>query len=126
MQDKSASRRVSNTAVAQAVRWVRAQVRGVPTHTLIWTLIACSATFCLLQGLRGQTRHTDQTAVTNKAAEKVDDLLPDLSEEKQAKEDESEKNTEDEEEEENEQKADSENDDEEELVKKDESHDESF
>ncbi|XP_005802101.1 lipase maturation factor 2 isoform X2 [Xiphophorus maculatus] len=133
LKDKSASRRVSNTSVAQAVRRVRAQVRGVPAHTLIWTLIACSATFCLLQGLRGKNRHTEQTAVTNKAAEKVDDLneggdesLSDHSEEKQAKEDESEKNTDDEEEEENEQKSVSENDDEEELVKKDESHDESF
>ncbi|XP_014900225.1 lipase maturation factor 2a [Poecilia latipinna] len=133
LKDKSASRRVSNTAVAQAVRWVRAQVRGVPAHTLIWTLLACSATFCLLQGLRNKNRHAEQTAVTDEAAEKVDDpneggdeSLSDHSEEKQAEEDESEKNTEDEEEEENEQKLVGENDDEEELVKKDETHDESF
>lgn len=42
---------MSNTSVAQVVRWVRSQVRGVPAHTLIWTIIVCSATICLLQQL---------------------------------------------------------------------------
>lgn len=45
---------MSNTSVARTVRWVRSQVRGVPTHTLIWTIIGCSATICLLQLLQGQ------------------------------------------------------------------------
>uniref|UniRef100_A0A3B3BJP9 Lipase maturation factor n=1 Tax=Oryzias melastigma TaxID=30732 RepID=A0A3B3BJP9_ORYME len=66
LKDKSSSRRLSNSTVAQAVRWVRPQVRGVPAHTLIWTLIACSATFCLLQGLRNRNQrvsvvHPDTT-----------------------------------------------------------------
>ncbi|XP_028287635.1 lipase maturation factor 2a [Parambassis ranga] len=52
LKDKSAPRRVSNNTVARAMQWLRSQVRGVPTPTLIWTLIACSTTFCLLQGLR--------------------------------------------------------------------------
>lgn len=45
---------MSNTSVARTVRWVRSQVRGVPTHTLIWTIIGCSATICLLQLLQGK------------------------------------------------------------------------
>uniref|UniRef100_A0A669EPB3 Lipase maturation factor n=1 Tax=Oreochromis niloticus TaxID=8128 RepID=A0A669EPB3_ORENI len=45
LKDKSPPRRLSNTTVAQAVRWVRSQVRGVPAHTLIWTLIAY--VFCI-------------------------------------------------------------------------------
>lgn len=52
LQDKSAPRRMSNNTVARAMQWLRSQVRGVPAPTLIWTLIACSTTFCLLQGLR--------------------------------------------------------------------------
>lgn len=45
---------MSNTSVARTVRWVRSRVRGVPTHTLIWTIIGCSATICLLQLLQGR------------------------------------------------------------------------
>ncbi|KAM9754422.1 lipase maturation factor 2a [Menidia menidia] len=61
LKDKSAPRRVSSTGVAKVMRWVRSQIRGVPAHTLIWTLMACSATFCLLQGLRkGDKRRNDQ------------------------------------------------------------------
>ncbi|MEQ2221595.1 hypothetical protein ILYODFUR_017445 [Ilyodon furcidens] len=126
LKDKSAPRRVSNATVAQAVRWVRTQVRGVPAHTLIWTLIACCATFCLLPGLRSKNKHAEQTAVTHKMAEKVNDHTegvdedlsdPEEKQEQQAKEEEDdEKNTEDEEEddEENEQEVINENDDEEE------------
>ncbi|GAA6225474.1 lipase maturation factor 2 [Lates japonicus] len=70
LKDKSPPRRMSNTAVAQAVRWVRSQVRGVPTHILIWTLITCSTTFCLLQGLRNRNKGT---LLTHKAAGTVND-----------------------------------------------------
>ncbi|MED6294844.1 hypothetical protein CHARACLAT_025286, partial [Characodon lateralis] len=130
LKDKSAPRRVSNTTVAQAVRWVRTQVRGVPAHTLIWSLIACCATFCLLPGLRSKNKHAEQTAVTHKMAEKVNDHTegvdedlsdPEEKQEQQAKEEEDdEKNTEDEEEddEENEQEVINENDDEEEILDK--------
>ncbi|XP_040894593.1 lipase maturation factor 2a [Toxotes jaculatrix] len=65
LKDKSSPRRMSNTTVAQAVRWVRSQVRGVPTHILIWSLIACSTTLCLLQGLLNRNKGT---SVTHKAA----------------------------------------------------------
>ncbi|KAK2842208.1 hypothetical protein Q5P01_012408 [Channa striata] len=61
LKDKLPPRRMSNAAVAQAVRWVRSQVRGVPAPMLIWTLIACSTTFCLLQGLRNRNKHTGRT-----------------------------------------------------------------
>lgn len=57
MQDKSPLRRTSNTTVAQTVRWVRSQVRGVPAHTLIWALIVCSATICLFKGLQNRNEH---------------------------------------------------------------------
>lgn len=58
---------MSNTTVAQAVRWVRSQVRGLPAHTLIWTLIACSATFCLLQGLRHKNKDAEKPLNAHKA-----------------------------------------------------------
>lgn len=58
---------MSNTTVAQVVRWVRSQVRGVPAHTLIWTLIACSATFCLLQGLRNKNKAAVRPSDAHKA-----------------------------------------------------------
>ncbi|XP_072241861.1 lipase maturation factor 2a [Leuresthes tenuis] len=77
LKEKSAPRRVSNTTVAQAVRWVRSQVRGVPAHTLIWTLVACSATFCLLQGLRKGNKHRNNQA--NEAAATVSDHTQDVS-----------------------------------------------
>ena len=57
-----------NTTVAQTVRWVRSQVRGVPTHILIWTLIASSVTLCLLQGLQNRNKHTERTPLTYMAA----------------------------------------------------------
>lgn len=56
MKDKSPPR-LSNTAAAQAVRWVRSQVRGVPAHTLIWTIVVCSATLCLLWGSQNRNKH---------------------------------------------------------------------
>ncbi|MEQ2291027.1 hypothetical protein AMECASPLE_009221 [Ameca splendens] len=130
LKDKSAPRRVFNNTVAQAVRWMRTQVRGVPAHTLIWTLIACCATFCLLPGLRSKNKHAEQTAVTHKMAEKVNDHTegvgedlsdPEEKQEQQAKEEEDdEKNTEDEEEddEENEQEVINENEEEEEILDK--------
>ncbi|CAI5664348.1 unnamed protein product [Oreochromis niloticus] len=67
LKDKSPPRRLSNTTVAQAVRWVRSQVRGVPAHTLIWTLIACGATFCLVQGLRHKNKDVEKPSDAHKA-----------------------------------------------------------
>uniref|UniRef100_A0A7N8YQF4 Lipase maturation factor n=1 Tax=Mastacembelus armatus TaxID=205130 RepID=A0A7N8YQF4_9TELE len=58
LKDKSPPRRMSNTTLVWAVKWVRSQVRGVPAHILIWTLIVCSAIVCLLQGLRHRTATT--------------------------------------------------------------------
>lgn len=40
---------------------MHSQVRGVPAHVLIWTLIACSATICLLQGLLNRNKRTERT-----------------------------------------------------------------
>ncbi|XP_070828232.1 lipase maturation factor 2a [Chaetodon trifascialis] len=58
LKDKTSLRHMSNTTVAQAVRWIRSQVRGVPTHTLIWALIVCSAAICLFQELQNRNKHT--------------------------------------------------------------------
>uniref|UniRef100_A0A3P9I5G7 Lipase maturation factor n=1 Tax=Oryzias latipes TaxID=8090 RepID=A0A3P9I5G7_ORYLA len=92
LKDKSSSRRLSNTTAAQAVRWLRSQVRGVPAHTLIWTLMACSATFCLLQGLRNRNRSSrgaslinpDTTTTKPDTADDADRLLEDHKETEQA------------------------------------------
>nr|XP_033490744.1 lipase maturation factor 2a [Epinephelus lanceolatus] len=70
LKDKLPSRRISNTTVAQSVRWVRSQVKGVPPHVLIWTLIACSAAVCLLQGLQNRHKHRERTPNPHNAAEK--------------------------------------------------------
>lgn len=43
--------------MARAVRWVRSQIRGVPTPLIIWTLIGASALFCLLGALRERNKH---------------------------------------------------------------------
>ncbi|KAM7002264.1 lipase maturation factor 2a [Tautogolabrus adspersus] len=66
LKDKSPPR-MSNNAVAKAVRWIRSQVRGVPAHTLIWTLIACSATLCLLLGLLSGNKCTRNTPLPPEA-----------------------------------------------------------
>ncbi|XP_075998220.1 lipase maturation factor 2a [Genypterus blacodes] len=50
LKDKTPPRQ-SNTPVAQAVRWVRSQVRGVPAPVLIWSLMAGGIILCLLKGL---------------------------------------------------------------------------
>ncbi|XP_049928496.1 lipase maturation factor 2a [Epinephelus moara] len=70
LKDKLPSRRISNTTVVQAVRWVRSQVKGVPPHVLIWTLIACSAAVCVLQGLQNRHKHRERTPNPHNAAEK--------------------------------------------------------
>ncbi|XP_008310096.1 lipase maturation factor 2a [Cynoglossus semilaevis] len=56
LNDKSTPHQTSNKVIAQGVRWVRSQVRGVPAPILIWTLIACSVTFSLIRGLLNMTR----------------------------------------------------------------------
>lgn len=56
------------TRVARALRWVRSQVRGVPSEVLIWTLIACSATLCLLKGLRNRHKYTEPKANASETA----------------------------------------------------------
>ncbi|XP_037623491.1 lipase maturation factor 2a [Sebastes umbrosus] len=103
LKDKSPPRRMSNTAVVQAVRWVRSQVRGVPAHILLWTLIACSAAFCLLKGLQNGSKHTERTPLTHEAA--VNDhteSVPDGSSDHCGKSDEQQQQEEEEEEEEEE------------------------
>uniref|UniRef100_A0A671VLU4 Lipase maturation factor n=1 Tax=Sparus aurata TaxID=8175 RepID=A0A671VLU4_SPAAU len=75
LKDKSPVRRMSNTTVAQAVRWVRSQVRGVPAPTLIWTLIACSTIICLLQGLQNRSRHKTVSSQSDHVPDGASDLL---------------------------------------------------
>lgn len=95
LKDKSAPHRMPNTTVAQAVRWVRSRVRGVPAHILIWTLIVCSTAFCLLQRLQNRKKRT--TVCDN--AENPPDCSSDhfgKSNEQQAVEEEDEEDMEDE------------------------------
>lgn len=73
LKDKSPPRRVSNTTLAQVVRWVRSQARGVPAPALIWTLLACSATFCLLRGLHAKNKPTERSSSAPETAEKTSD-----------------------------------------------------
>ncbi|KAM9816051.1 lipase maturation factor 2a [Syngnathus typhle] len=62
LKDKSPSRRQVNSTVARAVRWLRAQVSGVPAPELIWTLVGCSATLCLLLAMpKGQKHAADSS-----------------------------------------------------------------
>ncbi|XP_059191994.1 lipase maturation factor 2a [Centropristis striata] len=68
LKDKSPSRRTPNGTVAQVVRWVRSQVRGVPAHILIWTLITCSTILCLLRGVQNRNKRTERTPLTHEAA----------------------------------------------------------
>ncbi|XP_070687148.1 lipase maturation factor 2a [Pempheris klunzingeri] len=65
LKDKSPPRRTRNTTVAQVVRWVRSQVGGVPAHILIWTLIGCSVTLCLLQRLLNRDKRTERILLEN-------------------------------------------------------------
>uniref|UniRef100_A0A1A8PNW8 Lipase maturation factor n=1 Tax=Nothobranchius rachovii TaxID=451742 RepID=A0A1A8PNW8_9TELE len=132
LKDKSPPRRVSNTTVAQMVRWFRSQVRGVPAPMLIWTLIACSATFSLLQVLLNKTKRARQTMpacnVSEKASNHTDavaDSCSDLREEtrEQQTEEEEEDGTKSEEEVE---KSDGDEDREEDRMEKEDIFDESF
>lgn len=96
MQDKSPLRRTPNNSVAKAVRWVRSQVRGVPAHTLIWTIIVCSATICLLQGLQNRNKSTTVSSHTENVPDGTSDHCG-KSDRQQAAEEEEDKEEEDEE-----------------------------
>lgn len=103
--------RTSNNSIAQAVRWVRSQVRGVPAHILIWTMLVCSATICLIQGLQSKKKqmtvsdgaenvpncssdHCGETDEQKGEAEEEEDEDDDEEEgEDEVEEDEEEKNT---------------------------------
>ncbi|XP_047452114.1 lipase maturation factor 2a [Mugil cephalus] len=131
LKDKAPPRRLSNTHIARAVRWVRSQVRGVPSHTLIWTLIACSATLCLLQGLRNRNKRAERTPLNyketwNEHTENASDRFLDhgrKSDGHQAKKEEEEEE-EEEEEDEDENAASQEEEEEEEEVEEEEEEEE--
>ncbi|XP_034032495.1 lipase maturation factor 2a [Thalassophryne amazonica] len=87
LKDRYPPRRLSKNMVAQAVRWVRSQVRGVPAPMLLWTLIACSTTFCLFQIFRSKSakREKPRTQAAHNAPLTVSDSTengPDGSSEK--------------------------------------------
>ncbi|XP_036962352.1 lipase maturation factor 2a [Acanthopagrus latus] len=90
LKDKSPVRRMSNTTVAQAVRWVRSQVRGVPAPTLIWTLIACSTIICLLQGLQNRSKHKTVSSQSDHVPDSSSDLCGESDEQQAAEEEEKE------------------------------------
>lgn len=72
LKDKSSPRRLSNSSVVQAVRWLRSQVQGFAAHTVVWTLVACSATFCLLQAVFNKKKVTQRTSVAPEAGKTED------------------------------------------------------
>ncbi|KAI3371369.1 hypothetical protein L3Q82_023972, partial [Scortum barcoo] len=103
LKDKSTPLRMSKTAVARAVRWVRSQVRGVPAPTLVWTLIVCSATLCLLQRFLNRSNHMTVSERTENLADgssnlhmKPDEQQAVEEEDKEVSEDETEEEGEDE------------------------------
>ncbi|XP_072291218.1 lipase maturation factor 2a [Eucyclogobius newberryi] len=57
LKDSSPPRRVSKAKLAHAVRWMRSQVKAVPAHLIVWTLIGCSALLCLLRALQHRSKH---------------------------------------------------------------------
>lgn len=117
VKDKSPPRRLSNTAVAQAVRWVRSQVRGVPAHTLIWTIVVCSATVCLLWGLQSRNKHPTVSTHPETVSNSSSDHCGKSDEEQEAEEEERDEEEEEEQEEEKgEVREGSENEEEEEEV----------
>lgn len=101
LKDKSPTR-MSNTSVAQAVRWVRSQVRGVPAHTLIWTVLVCSATICLLQGLQKRKKQVTVSKGTENVPDCSSDQCEESDEQKAAEDEEEEEKENDEEESEDE------------------------
>uniref|UniRef100_A0A8C5DUA9 Lipase maturation factor n=1 Tax=Gouania willdenowi TaxID=441366 RepID=A0A8C5DUA9_GOUWI len=58
LKDKLPPRHPSNNTVVQLLSWTRSQVKGIPAHTIIWTMLACSATWCFLMGLISNKNHT--------------------------------------------------------------------
>ncbi|XP_041693522.2 lipase maturation factor 2a isoform X2 [Coregonus clupeaformis] len=82
LKDKSIPRRVSEAAVPQAVRWVRSQVRGVSAPLLLWSLLFCSITLCLLRGQ--QLEITLKTKPTAAKAEPKPTATPHHTEAKEA------------------------------------------
>ncbi|KAM9352549.1 lipase maturation factor 2a [Symphorus nematophorus] len=125
LKDKSPPRRMSNSTVAKAARWVRSQVRGVPAPTLIWTIIGCSAALCLLQGLQSRKKpmtandHTEnvcdgssehcEKSDERQAAEEEEDVKEDGEDGEVEEDEEEEKDTVGGEEEEEEEEEDEEN-----------------
>lgn len=90
---------MSNAAVARAVRWVRSQVRGVPAPTLIWTILACSATICFLRASRKtKTNAREAASARAKNASESVTAQPEVSNEQMEEEEEEVKEEEEEEE----------------------------
>ncbi|XP_061917182.1 lipase maturation factor 2a [Entelurus aequoreus] len=78
LKDKSPPRRSSNSNIALAVKWMRDLVTGVPAPVLIWTLIGCSATLCLLQALTKRRTADDSENAGDPKASTTDDKGEDL------------------------------------------------
>ncbi|KAM6960596.1 lipase maturation factor 2a [Aplochiton taeniatus] len=74
LKDKSPPRRAPDAPVTQALRWVRAQVRGLPAPLLLWSLFVSSATLCLLRALQGSGHK--QPAEEESSAAKVNPQGP--------------------------------------------------
>lgn len=86
LKDTAPPRRASKAKLARAARWVRSQVRGVPTPLIVWTLIGGSSLFCLLRGL--MQRSKDRTVQTPETTESGSEESEDKQEEEPAEKEE--------------------------------------
>uniref|UniRef100_A0A8C5DUB9 Lipase maturation factor n=1 Tax=Gouania willdenowi TaxID=441366 RepID=A0A8C5DUB9_GOUWI len=90
LKDKLPPRHPSNNTVVQLLSWTRSQVKGIPAHTIIWAMLACSATWCFLMGLISNRKHTDRISTCTETvvnlideAEKQGDEKSDAEQEKE-------------------------------------------
>ncbi|KAJ8003120.1 hypothetical protein DPEC_G00166070 [Dallia pectoralis] len=74
LKDKPSRQLVSMTTAALVVRWVRTQVKGLWAPLLLWSLLFCSLTLCLLRGLQLEitlrTKPSEHTALPHPPGDK--------------------------------------------------------
>uniref|UniRef100_A0A6Q2Y343 Lipase maturation factor n=1 Tax=Esox lucius TaxID=8010 RepID=A0A6Q2Y343_ESOLU len=91
LKEKSSPRRLSETALVQLVRWVRAQVNGLSAPLLLWSLLFCSASICLLRGLQFEvtlkTKPSEPTTLPHPQEDKQTMSVEEVDEEEEVEDD---------------------------------------
>uniref|UniRef100_A0A6Q2XTI1 Lipase maturation factor n=1 Tax=Esox lucius TaxID=8010 RepID=A0A6Q2XTI1_ESOLU len=79
------------TALVQLVRWVRAQVNGLSAPLLLWSLLFCSASICLLRGLQFEvtlkTKPSEPTTLPHPQEDKQTMSVEEVDEEEEVEDD---------------------------------------